>query len=121
MRSGAGTIAYSSSSRFEEGEGTSPEELLAAAHAGCFSMALAAGLDRAGYTPESVTTTARVHIEQKEAGFRITRIELECEAWARGIDAERFQEVAEATKDGCPVSVALGAVPEISLAATLVS
>lgn len=123
MRFGGGAFEgrYSFSSRFEEGEGTSPEELLAAAHAGCFSMALAADLDRAGYPTESVSTTAKVHIEKGEAGFRITKIELDCEAWTHGIDDTSFRQIAEATKDGCPVSVALAAVPEISLVATLVS
>lgn len=110
---------FSFTSRFEEGEGTNPEELLAAAHAGCFSMALSAGLGRAGYPATSISTTAKVHLTKQEAGFRITKIELETEAKVPNISDEDFQKVAEATKTGCPVSVALGAVEEIVLKATL--
>ncbi len=111
---------YSFSSRFEEGPGTNPEELIAAAHAGCFSMALAAGLTRAGHVPDSVHTTAMVHIDRGESGFKITRIELACDARVPGVDEKTFQETAEAAKKGCPVSQALGAVP-IGLTARLVA
>jgi lipoyl-dependent peroxiredoxin len=111
---------YSFSSRFEEGTGTNPEELIAAAHAGCFSMALAGALGRAGHPPESVRTTARVHLQKGDAGFSITRIELSTRARVPGIDAEAFRETAEGAKTGCPVSRALGAV-EITLDAQLES
>jgi osmotically inducible protein OsmC len=120
MASGAYRGQYSFNSRFEEGTGTNPEELIAAAHAGCYSMALSAGLGRAGFTPEHVNTVARVHLTKQEAGFRITKIELMTEAKVPGIEDAQFQEIAEATKSGCPVSVALGAVDEITLNARLV-
>lgn len=120
MESGAYEGQYSFTSRFEEGTGTNPEELIAAAHAGCYSMALSGGLGRAGFPATSINTTAKVHIDRQEAGFRIVKIELETEATVPNIDEAKFQEVAEATKNGCPVSVALGAVPEITLTAKLV-
>ncbi len=110
--------AYSFPSRFEEGTGTNPEELIAAAHAGCFSMALSHGLAQAGHTPTRVRTEARVHLEKGDGGFSITRIELVCEAEVPGIDDAAFQEQAEGAKKGCPISRALGAVP-IELKATL--
>jgi lipoyl-dependent peroxiredoxin len=120
MRFGGGAFEgqYSFSSRFEEGPGTNPEELIAAAHAGCFSMALSGGLGRAGYTPGSVETTAKVHIEKGESGFRISRIELDTTADVPGMDDAAFQEAAEAAKAGCPVSQALAAV-DIQLTARL--
>lgn len=121
MASGAYSGQYSFSSRFEEGVGTNPEELIAAAHAGCFSMALSAGLARAGFTDIHVNTTAHVHVNKTDAGFRIQKIELVTEAKVPGIDEAKFQEIANGTKTGCPVSVALAAVPEITLTATLVS
>ena len=117
--SGAYEGAYSFVSRFEHGAGTNPEELIAAAHAGCFSMALSAGLTRAGFTPTRVHTKATVHLEQVEGGFGITRIELNTEAEVPGIDNNAFQEQAEAAKKGCPVSKAL-AGPQITLQARLV-
>ena len=117
--SGAFDGAYSFASRFEEGTGTNPEELIAAAHAGCFSMALAAGLGKGGFNPESVRTTAKVHLEKQEAGFTITRIELETEAKVPGIDNGKFQEFADNAKKGCPVSRALAGT-QISLNAKLV-
>ena len=121
MASGAYEGQFSFSSRFEEGTGTNPEELIAAAHAGCFSMALSAGLGRAGFEPTRVSTTAKVHLTKKpEGGFIISKIDLITEAEVPGIDDAKFQEVAEATKSGCPVSVALGAVGEITVDATLV-
>lgn len=121
MASGAYEGQYSFSSRFEEGTGTNPEELIAAAHAGCFSMALSGALERAGYPPERVSTTARVHLDRGESGFRITRIHLETEAAVPGIDETAFQSEAEKAKKGCPVSQALGAVGEITLDARLAS
>ncbi len=120
MRFSAFEGPYSSASRFEEGPGTNPEELIAAAHAGCYSMALAGGLSKAGHVPDSVRTTAKVHIDKGEAGFKITRIELATEARVSGVDEATFQEIAEATKKGCPVSQALEAVP-IELKAKLVA
>lgn len=121
MASGAYEGQYSFSSRFEEGAGTNPEELIAAAHAGCYSMALSGALGRAGFPPTRVNTTARVHITRQEAGFRITKIELDTEAVVPDIDEAKFQEIANATKSSCPVSVALGAVPEMVLNARLVN
>src|SRR5438094_7053207 len=91
--SGAFEGAYSFSSRFEEGPGTNPEELIAAAHAGCYSMALAGGLSREGHEPDSVYTTAKVHIDKVGAGFKITRIELATEARVPGVDEATFQEI----------------------------
>jgi len=119
LGSGAFEGRYSFSSRFEEGTGTNPEELIGAAHAGCFSMALAAGLGRAGFAPKRVATSARVHLTKGEAGFSISRIELACEAEVPGIDDAAFQEQALAAKAGCPVSRALAAI-EIRLEAKLV-
>jgi osmotically inducible protein OsmC len=110
---------YSFPSRFEEGEGTNPEELIAAAHAGCFSMALAAALEREGFPPKWVATEARVHLERVEGKATITRIDLLTEAEVPGISPERFQEVAQAAKEGCPVSRALAGVREIALEARL--
>ncbi len=128
LRSGKGTVrfgggafegAYSFSSRFEEGAGTNPEELIAAAHAGCFSMAFSAGLEKAGYTPRRVATSASVAIEKVGEGFQITRIHLDTEAEVPGIGEADFQRLAEEAKAGCPVSRALQAV-EITLNARLV-
>lgn len=117
--SGAFKGQYSFLSRFENGEGTNPEELIAAAHAGCFSMAFSADLADAGYTPEHVHTTAKVHVDKTSGGFSITRIELNTEGKVPGIDAETFHKIAEGSKAGCPVSRALAAVP-IELVAKLV-
>jgi osmotically inducible protein OsmC len=121
MRLGGGAYEgpYSFSSRFEDGNGTNPEELIAAAHAGCFSMALSGALGRAGHDPTRVHTTADVHLEKQEAGFRIVRIDLRTEAEVPGIDAAQFEEIAQTAKATCPVSVAL-AGPEITLTAKLV-
>lgn len=120
MRLGSGAFEgqYSFSSRFEEGTGTNPEELIGAAHAGCFSMALSAGLERAGHPPTSVDTTARVHLERAESGFRIERINLTTTADVPGIDDAAFQEQAETAKKNCPVSQALTGV-DIQLTARL--
>ena len=120
LGSGAFEGKYSFASRFEEAGGTNPEELIAAAHAGCFSMALSAGLGRAGFTPTRVATTAKVHLEKVGEGFKITRIELENESAVPGIDEAAFQEAARKAKEGCPVSQALGGV-EITLNAHLAS
>jgi lipoyl-dependent peroxiredoxin len=116
--SGAFEGQYSYSSRFEEGTGTNPEELIAAAHAGCFSMAFANVLATAGHDPQRVETTARVHLEPKGEGPAITRVELETQAQVPGIDEAEFQEHAEAAKEGCPVSKALAGA-DISVDAKL--
>ncbi|MGH9184481.1 MAG: OsmC family protein [Acidimicrobiales bacterium] len=118
LGSGAYTGAYSFSSRFEDGTGTNPEELIAAAHAGCFSMAFANELSKAGHVPNSVNTVAKVHLEKGEAGFAIPRIDLVTEADVPGIEDSEFQTIAAAAKTGCPVSKALQAV-EITLDAKL--
>lgn len=108
-------------SRFEEGEGTNPEELIGAAHAGCFSMFLSALLSADGHIPNSVNTTAKVHIGTVEGAPTIHTIELFCEADVPGIDDATFLGYAENAKAGCPVSKALAAVQVISLQATLVA
>ena len=121
MRLGGGAFEgqYSFSSRFEEGVGTNPEELIAAAHAGCFSMALSAGLERGGHNPNAVETEAKVHLSPKDGGgFRISRIDLITTADVPGIEDDAFQQAAQAAKEGCPVSGALSAV-EITLEAKL--
>jgi osmotically inducible protein OsmC len=110
---------YSFGTRFGEEAGTNPEELIGAAHAACFSMALAAGLGKNGFNPQSVSTTAAVTIDKVGDGFKITKIKLTTQAKVPGVDANKFQEIATATKTGCPVSGALSAVP-IELDAKLV-
>jgi osmotically inducible protein OsmC len=107
---------YSFKSRFESGTGTNPEELIAAAHAGCFSMALSAALTGAGHPPTRIQTTAWVKLEQAGAAFTITEIELETEGQVPGIDEATFQSIAEEAKRTCPVSKAL-AGPHITLKA----
>ena len=119
LGSGAYEGKYSFPSRFESGQGTNPEELIAAAHAGCYSMALSATLGKAGFNPTRVATTAKVHLEKVGDGFSITKIELVTEAQIPGIDNATFQTNAEAAKKGCPVSKALTAT-EITLQAKLV-
>ena len=119
LGSGAFEGRYSFGSRFEEAAGTNPEELIGAAHAGCFSMALAGGLGRGGHTPKRIATTAKVHIEKVGEGFSITRIELDCQAEVPGIDEAAFQDFANKAKEGCPVSKALAGT-QISLNAKLV-
>ena len=121
MRLGSGAFegSYSFPSRFENGQGTNPEELIAAAHAGCYSMAFSHGLASAGHTPTSVRTTARVHLEQAGGGFAITRIELDCQAQVPGIDEATFRKLGDEAKKNCPVSKALAGT-EITLNATLV-
>ena len=110
---------YSFTSRFESGSGTNPEELIAAAHAGCFSMALANLLAEEGFNPETIATTAHVTLSKGENGFFISKIELLTEATIPGIDMETFQLLAEKAKTNCPVSQALSAV-EVSLQVNLV-
>ena len=116
--SGAFEGQYSYKSRFEEGDGTNPEELIGAAHAGCFSMALAHALATGGHDPRRVDTTARVRFEPTDAGPSITRIELETEAEVPGIEPDEFEEHAQAAKENCAVSRALAGV-DISLEAKL--
>jgi osmotically inducible protein OsmC len=120
MQSGAYEGKYSFGSRFQEDPGTNPEELIAAAHAGCFSMALSGGLTKSGFNPERVETSAKAHLEKVGEGFKITRIQLTCQASVPGIDDAAFQEIAAGAKAGCPVSQALAGV-DISLDAQLVS
>jgi osmotically inducible protein OsmC len=117
LRGGKGTVSsgsglfqdspYSFSSRFEEGVGTNPEELVGAALAGCFSMAFAADLEKAGYKPQHVHTVASVHLAQVGGAFTITRIHLETDAQVPDIEESRFLEIAEGSRKGCPVSRAL--------------
>lgn len=118
VESGSVEAPYSFGSRFETATGTNPEELLGAAHAGCFSMALALGLTEAGHPPTRITTTARVGITKTPDGFRIPRIDLSTEAAVPGLDAAAFQAAADQAKSGCPVSIALSAT-EIHLVAKL--
>ena len=119
MASGAYEGAYSFGSRFQEEPGTNPEELIAAAHAGCFSMALSAGLGKSGFNATRVATSAKAFLEKVGEGFAITRIELTTEAEVPGVDEETFLEHATGAKQNCPVSKALAGV-EISLNAKLV-
>jgi osmotically inducible protein OsmC len=121
MKLGSGVFegGYSFGSRFENAPGTNPEELIGAAHAGCFSMALSMILDQAGYKVEQIHTIARVHIDKVGEGFKITTIELETEGKVPGIDERAFREKAETAKKGCPVSMALTGV-DIRLQARLV-
>src|ERR1700734_70649 len=111
---------YSFKSRFESGTGTNPEELIAAAHAGCFSMALSAALTGAGHPPTRIHTTASVKLEQAGASFTITEIELETEGQVPGIDEATFLSTAEEAKRTCPVSKAL-AGPQITLKAKFIA
>lgn len=119
LGSGSFRAPYSWRSRFEQGSGTNPEELIAAAHAGCFSMALAAALQQAGHLPESIDTQADVKLEKHDDGFEITSIRLATRARVGGIDASEFQRVAADAERNCPVSKALAAVDSIQLDARL--
>jgi lipoyl-dependent peroxiredoxin len=129
IRDGKGTIStqsgvlsetqYSFSTRFEDGTGTNPEELIAAAHAGCFSMALSGQLGNAGLTAESINTTATVTLDKKDGGFAITAVHLEVRAKIPGADEQAFETAANNAKAGCPVSKVLNA--EITMDAKLVS
>ncbi|MFZ7127195.1 MAG: OsmC family protein [Desulfobacterales bacterium] len=107
LGSGAYEGAYSFGSRFESATGTNPEELIGAAHAGCFSMAFSLMLEKAGFKPKRIDTRAEVTIDQVEGHFEITRIQLDMEADIPGIDEDTFRQTAEAAKTGCPVSRAL--------------
>ncbi|HEV7892023.1 MAG TPA: OsmC family protein [Pyrinomonadaceae bacterium] len=127
IRDGRGTVStesgvlseaqYSFSTRFEDGKGTNPEELIAAAHAGCFSMALSKQLGDAGMTAESINTTAAVSLEKTDAGFSITKVHLDVTARIPGADSAAFQTAADNAKAGCPVSRLLNA--EITMDAKL--
>lgn len=129
LKDGKGTIStdsgvlansqYSFSTRFEDGKGTNPEELIAAAHAGCFSMALSGQLGQAGLTAESIRTTASVRLEKTDAGFAITSVHLEVKAKVPGADEQAFATAANNAKAGCPVSKVLKA--EITMNASLES
>ena len=121
MRLGSGLYEgpYTYASRFEEGKGSNPEELIAAAHAGCYSMFLAALLSGDGHVPKSVNTTAKVHLGTVDGAPTIHTIELFCEADVSGLDDAAFLEYAEKAKAGCPVSKALAAVSVIALEAKL--
>jgi osmotically inducible protein OsmC len=110
---------YSFSTRFEDGIGTNPEELLAASHAGCFTMALSAQLTTAGFTPERISTTAAVSLEKTDAGFTVTKSHLTVTAKVPGADDEAFKTAAANAKAGCPISRVLNA--EITMEATLES
>jgi len=117
---GAANGQYSFSTRFENGIGTNPEELIAAAHAACYSMALSAGLAKGGFKPVSISTSDKLHLDKLEAGFTITKIEINVEAKVEGIDEATFAKFAEDTKKGCPVSRALASSVEFILNAKLV-
>jgi lipoyl-dependent peroxiredoxin len=119
MATGAYDGPFSFKSRMENGQGTNPEELIAAAHAGCFSMAFSAVLGKAGFTPKRIHTTAEVHFDKVGDGFAITSIDLETEAEIPGIDEAKFRELADGAKKGCPVSKALAGTT-INLNAKLV-
>jgi osmotically inducible protein OsmC len=129
LKDGKGTIttgsgvlndqSYTFVSRFENGKGTNPEELIAAAHAGCFSMALSAELEKAGHTGDQVATTATVVLEFVNGAPTVTKIHLKTEAKVPGIEDAEFQEIAKGAKENCPISRLLKAA-EIDLAATLV-
>lgn len=128
LKGGTGTVStesgvldknkYSFSTRFEDGKGTNPEELIAAAHAGCFSMALSGQLEAADLTAEEIRTSAAVTLEKQDAGFAITKIHLEVTAKVPGADKDAFAKAANNAKEGCPVSQVLNAA--ISMDATLV-
>ena len=119
LKDGKGTVStasgvlketqYSFSTRFENGAGTNPEELIAAAHAGCFSMALSAELGKAGFTPTTIDTSATLTMDKTDAGFTITAIHLDVHAKVPNIDAAKFDEIANGAKKGCPVSRVLNA------------
>ena len=129
LRDGKGTVSteskvlnqtqYSFSTRFENGTGTNPEELIAAAHAGCFSMALSAQLGEAGMTAQSIDTVATLTLEKTEAGFTITAIHLDVTANIPGADSAKFDQAAQNAKKGCPVSRVLNA--NITMSAKLSS
>lgn len=109
LESGAYTGAYSFASRFEDGDGTNPEELIAAAHAGCYSMALSNALDEAGFDPQRVSTTATVNLNLEGDGPEVDRIDLDAEAEVPGIDEDEFLGIANDAKENCPISKLLAA------------
>jgi osmotically inducible protein OsmC len=117
----AAEIPFSLGSRFEGQPASNPEELVGAALAGCFSMALSLSLEKAGTPPKTIRTSANVSLDKDGEGFTITTIELTTEADVPGLDAEKFQAIADATKKACPVSKALAGVGNITLRATLAS
>jgi osmotically inducible protein OsmC len=119
LSSGAFEGPYNFSGRFEDGAGTNPEEILGAAHAACFAMALSVGLTQAGTPPEKLDVSAAVTIDQVEGGFEITRIALTVRGTVPGVDADGFQQAAQGAKENCPLSKALAAVKEITLDAGL--
>lgn len=121
MKVGAGHYEgpFTYASRFETGDGTNPEELIGAAHAGCYSMFLSALLSNNGFAPTKISTTADVHLGRDDAGPAITKIVLTCEATVPDLTAEQFDDFAAKAKAGCPISKALGGVGEIVLNATL--
>ncbi|HYN96344.1 MAG TPA: OsmC family protein [Pilimelia sp.] len=121
VRTGKGGLqgSYSFKSRFEEGEGTNPEELIGAAHAGCFSMAFNKALGDAGYSANSVETVASVKLEKTDAGFSVTGIHLDTTGDVAGIDDAEFQKLAETAKENCPISRLLAPGAAITLTATL--
>ena len=129
LKEGRGTMAlgqdglelpYSFESRFADGSGTNPEELIGGAHAGCYSMALALGLGEAGHPPVRIETSARVHLEKAGDGFVIPKIELETEADVPGLEDDQFQEIAQTAKQNCPLSKVLAAA-DITLDAKLLN
>jgi osmotically inducible protein OsmC len=130
LKEGKGTVStesgtlsnaqYSFATRFENGKGTNPEELIAAAHAGCFSMALSAQLGNAGVTPQSLETTASVTLEKLDSGFTVTKIHLDLTARIPGVDKAVFDKAAADAKAGCPISKLLKAA-EITLTTKLLS
>lgn len=119
LGSGAFEGPFGFQSRFEEGSGTNPEELIGAAHAGCFSMQLGAVLERRGTPAEMIETDARVHLRRDDTGNRIARIDLIVRGRVPGVDEATFKEVAQEAKDGCIVTRALAGVDEVTLDATL--
>ncbi len=128
IKSGSGTVTvgngvfegpYSFGSRFGEEEGTNPEQLIAAAQAGCFTMALASILAAAGHTPESVRTNARVHLRNVNGAPMLARLDLDTEGHVLGIDGQQFQRYADEAKATCPVARALAGIPEIVVTANL--
>jgi osmotically inducible protein OsmC len=130
LQSGSGEVtvgegvfsgSYSAASRFEEGEGTNPEELIAGAHAACFAMALSNDLASAGHTPESVDATARVQLRNVEGAPTIAQIDLDVVGNVPDLDEDGFRQAAEQAKVNCPVSRALASVPEINVSARLAS
>jgi osmotically inducible protein OsmC len=120
LGSGAYEGAYSFKSRFADGTGTNPEELIAAAHAGCFSMAFSAGLSKAGFTPTRVHTTATVTFDKTPAGFAVTRIDLDTEGEVPNIEEAEFHQQAENAKRDCPISRLLAPGTEITMKARLI-